>query len=278
MATKQTPASDRSVSPSDNLAPDHWLEETFQPFSGNLTDHEITVANELPEVISDDETVGRWQDVYKEIDGEGKKVEALRVEMKEPFLGAGRRVDGKAKGLTDRITALKFKIGGRIKKYLDEKAAAARREAEERARRLREEEQRQRDIAEKARFAAEEATRKDRAEKHTTKAEIAEDAANLAGQEAFEVEANAQAKPADFARTRSAAGTLGTLAQSWDFRIDDIGAVKGGKLWPLIARVEKERAIRQFIRQNAPAQLKEGEDWQPLDGVTLFRTSKLQVR
>lgn len=272
------PASNRSVAISDNLTPDHWLDEKFEPFSGNLTDHEITVANELPEVISDDDTVGRWQDIYKTIDGEGKKIEGLRIEMKEPFLQGGRKVDGEAKNLTDRVTRLKFQIGGVIKRYLDEKAATARREAEERARKLREEEESKRQEADAARQRAEDATRKATVEKHTAVAELAEDAANLAGTEAFEVEATAAAKPADFARTRSLSGTLGTLAQSWDFRIDDIAAVKGAKLWHLVSRAEKERVIRQFIKQNAPLQLKEGEDWQPIDGVTMFPTTKLQVR
>lgn len=275
---KQAPAANRNVEISDNLAPDHWLDEKFQPFSGNLTDHEITVSNELPEFISDDDTVGRWQDIYKEIDGEGKKIESLRVEMKEPFLQGGRKVDGKAKNLTDRVTALKFKVGGVIKRYLDEKAATARREAEERARRLREEEDRKRREAEDARRKAEEATRKATIAKHEAAAAVAEDAADLAGAEAFEGEANAAAKPADFARTRSDTGTLGTLAQAWGFRIDNIEDVKGAKLWHLVSRAEKERVIRQWIKQNAPSQLREGEDWQPLPGVTVFPTTKLQVR
>lgn len=277
---KPIPASNRVVGAGDNLITTDRLAESFAPFEQTLSAYEQEAAN-IPTSINTDKESGTLQDLYKEIDAHAKAIEGARIDVKEPYLNAGRTIDGFFKGLTTRAEASKNKIGSVIQSYLRRKADARRREEEEAARKLREEEAEKRRLAEEARLRAEElaaANKPKRADAQQAKAAEAEDAANNAGMEAFERESNAQAKSADFARTRSAAGSLGTLADTWNFRIDDIDAVKGAKLWPLVARIEKERAIRQYIKLHAPKQLAEGEEWQPLDGVTMFRASKLQVR
>jgi hypothetical protein len=95
---------------------------------------------------------------------------------------------------------------------------------------------------------------------------------------AFAMEQSAQAKSADLARTRSTTGSLGTLKDTWGFSIGEIDAVKGSPLWPYVKREHKEAAIRAYMNANAPKNLPEGQDWQPLAGVKFFRTSKLMVK
>lgn len=272
------PASNRGMG--DNLITTERLQESFAPFDLTLSAYEAQAAS-IPASINDDDAAGTLQDLYKSIDAHAKAIEGARIDIKEPVLSQGRTIDGFFKGLSTRAEQAKGRIGIVIQSYLRRKADAKRREEEEAARKLREEEARKREEAaeaERKAAALAEANKPKRAEAQDTKAAEATDAANMAGMEAFEREANAQSKSADFARTRSASGSLGTLADTWDFRVDDIATVKGAKLWSLVSRVEKERAIRQYIKLHAPKQLAEGENWQPIEGVTFFRSSKLQIR
>ncbi len=49
-------------------------------------------------------------------------------------------------------------------------------------------------------------------------------------------------------------------------------------IWPYIDRAAKEEIVRAYMNANAPKNLPEGQDWQPLAGVKFFRTSKLMVK
>jgi hypothetical protein len=279
-----TPAADRLVEVSDNLPPPlitvDALAMDHSQLGRQVADIETLLAS-LPARIDDDDTNGSWQDRILDVAKIAKGIEATRVAAKAPYLKAGDVVDSYFKTLQARAVAVHKAISAVVEGYLQRKAAEERARREAAARRLREEEERQRqEAARRAEEArkAEEANRLKTAERHEIKAAEAEMAARTTAATAVAMEQSAQAKSADLARTRSATGSLGTLQDKWDFRLDDIDALKGAPLWPYIDRAAKEKAIRKYMDANAPKSLPEGVDWQPLAGVTFFRTSKLRVK
>lgn len=155
----------------------------------------------LPD-ISDDDTAGKVTDFKKQITTCVKTLEALRVSEKDPFLVAGREVDGVFNGPKDKLEKGLVTVNKRLTVYLNEKARIEReaREAEERARaevaRRAEEDRRKaeaarREAEERARRAEEEARlQKERAERE------AREAAERHARELAEAEARAQAEEA----------------------------------------------------------------------------------
>jgi hypothetical protein len=241
-------------------------------------------AEGVPAEINDDFTYGQWQDLIADINSEAKRLEALRVNVKEPYLRAGSTVDGFFNGLKQRASQATSKVLGPCQAYMRRKADEERRSREEQARKLREEQERREAEQRRAEEQAEK-LREKRGPVREAKAQEAESRAALAAREAERLaneasaaEEQARAKSADLGRTRSATGTLGSLKDSWSFEITDIDMVRGAPLWPYITRAVKEQAIRAWLKANAPENLSENEDWQPLKGVRFFRTSKLQVR
>jgi len=279
-----TPAADRFVEVSDNLPPPlitaDALAMDHSHLAQQVADVEKLLAG-LPQKIDDDDTNGPWQDKILDISNVAKNIEKTRVAAKAPFLKGGDVVDSYFKTLQGRVLAVHRSVSAVVEGYLQRKAAAERARREAEARRLREEEERQRqEAARRAEEArkAEEASRPKVAAKHEVKAAEAEMAARTTATTALAMEQSAQAKSADLARTRSTTGSLGTLKDTWGFSIDEIDAVKGAPLWPYVKREHKEAAIRAYMNANAPKNLPEGQDWQPLAGVKFFRTSKLMVK
>lgn len=277
-------ASDRLVEASDNLPPPlittDALAMDHSQLGRQVADIEALLAG-LPPRIDDDETNGPWQDKILDVSKIAKGIEATRVAAKAPYLKAGDIVDSYFRTLQARAVAVHGAISSVVENYLQRKAAEERARREAAARRLREEENHQRqEAARRAEEArkAEEANRPKTAERHEVKAAEAEMAARTTAATATAMEQSAQAKSADLARTRSTTGSLGTLQDKWEFSIDDIDALKGAPLWQYIDRTAKEKAIRKYMDANAPKHLPEGQDWQPLAGVTFFRTSKLRVK
>jgi hypothetical protein len=98
---------------------------------------------------TDDETTGRCGELVKSLRAAIKLIEEIHAEIKEPYLSAGREVDGLKKVLVGPLEDAKRSVEAKQGTYLREQEA--KRQAEERRRRAIEEEQR--------RVAAEEAAR-----------------------------------------------------------------------------------------------------------------------
>lgn len=99
-----------------------------------------------------DNQAGRCATLIKQIDAASKAVEAARVDVKAPYLEAGRKIDAAARTLTADAETAKADVRKKVEAYL--RAKAAREEAE---RRKREQEEAAR-RAELERAAAEEAS------------------------------------------------------------------------------------------------------------------------
>jgi flagellar biosynthesis GTPase FlhF len=270
--TKQTlPAGDnvRPLISTDELAVDY-------------RDDPISVlemrARECPAVIEDDATYGTWQDLLADLNSETKKLEGLRVTVKDPFLRACGTVDGFFNGLKQRVAQAGGPVTSVCRAYMQRKADAERRKREEEARKLREEQERREAEARVAQERADKLKREGLKQQAQEQADLAAREANRLANEATAREEQARAKSADLGRTRSATGTLGSLKDTWAFEILDIDAIKGAPLWPYIPRAVKETAIGAWLKANAPKELSENEEWQPMKGVRFYRTSKLQVR
>ena len=136
----------------------------------------------VPDVANDDDA-GKVGDFVKQIAACVKTLEAARVGEKEPFLQAGREVDGVFNGLKEKLEKGKAECSKKLTVYLNEKARIEReaREAEERrraeeARRAEEDrrkaEQARREAEERARRAEEEARQaRERAEREAAERE-----------------------------------------------------------------------------------------------------------
>jgi hypothetical protein len=283
MANGKHPAADRDVGAADNRPPlitTAELTRDHAPRNGTILDLEKRAAT-VPQRIDDDETSGTWQELIKEIDGCQKDTNAVRVSVKEPFLAGGRVVDGFFQTLAARLDKARGPVARVVQDYLQRKAAEERRRREEEAQQLREAEELARQRALKLAREAEQAEQRRRMATAETKQAAADDASDEAqrlANQATVAERDAGAKSADLARTRSVGGALGTLADTWDFAVDDIDAVKGSKLWPYVTAGAKLSAIRAYMKANAPRDLQQSESWQPIEGIRFFRTSKLQVR
>lgn len=236
-------------------------------------------AGEQPDRVDDDVTQGRVQDVIKEVDKELKNAEATRVAVKEPYLEAERTVDGFFKqGLMARLLTVRKKLDGIATAYLRRKAEEERARRQEAERKLREAQE----MLLKAQREQEERERKLRDQNRQKQADAAADQARLAQQQREAMEAErmaalqaAQVKNAELSRTRSSEnGSLGTLRTTWDFNVDDIDEIPPRALWPYITREAKEKAIRAYVKANAPKdEAVSDRDWQPLAGVQMYRKS-----
>ena len=292
LSRAEIPAAGRNVEISDNNPPLICLDQLFLDHASaveRVGELETKAAAQPGFVeLGDDQTQGALQDVIKEIDKETKILESRREATKVPFLEAGRIIDGFFKSLTDP----KGKRQGRLDKardvlarvatdYLRRKDAAERAKREAEARRLRQIEEDQRAEQRRCEEEAERLRAKHRpgaAVEKETLADVAGHQAEATNAAAIEAEQAANAKPADLARTRSDdGGSLGTLIESWDMNITAFDDLEPERLWPYIGRAEKEKAIRSYMRANAPKE-KTTEPWQPLRGVNFFRTTKGNYR
>lgn len=190
----------------------------------------------LPEV-RDDEAAGKVSDYIKLVAACHKEAEGRRVSAKEPFLQSGRAIDGWFKQITDALAGAKTEASRPLTRYLTEKEAVRRREAEEQARLAREESER------KAREAA-------ILEQQGAKvaAAAALDTAVASADEAAKLSQAAAAKPAEFARTRGDYGSVATLRQRWVGEITDRAALDLEALRPYIAPEALEKAINLAIK------------------------------
>lgn len=227
-------------------------------------------ANAAPKEIEDDAGMAPIAALVKEATALVKATEAKRVAEKEPFLKAGREIDGFFRQLTERVERIQKAMNARLATYLRAKAEAERaaREAEERARR--EEERRQREEADrKMREAAEAeaANRKAEADRALAAAAEADARAAAARVDTIIAAQAAAAKPAELARTRTAEG-VSTLRREWVFEIDDFDAIPLDVIRPYLPREAIEKAVRGFVRAGR----------RELPGVRIFETHSAMVR
>jgi len=238
--------------------------------------------------LGDDRTQGALQDIIKEVDGEIKRLESKREEVKDPFLSAGRLVDGFFKALADpkgkqqgRLDKIRAALAKTATDYLRRKDAAERARLEAEARKRREEEDRLRAEQRKREEEAERLREKHRPTAATEKAIVASTIghqADAAMAATIEAEQAANAKPAELARTRSDdGGSLGTLNEIWKFEVTSFDDLEPDAIWSFIPRADKEKAIAAYMRINAPKE-KTATPWAPLRGVNFFRTTRGQFR
>ena len=219
-------------------------------------DELLGMEERLPAACTDEDTAAKLADAIKATTAFIKNSEATRVAEKEPFLAAGRTVDGFFKSQSDPVDKLKTKMGAMLTAYQREVADKERRRleaiaAEERriqkeaeakareeariAREAREAEERKAEEARKAaealagaaRKKAEEAERVRAAEaaaeikRQEEAAAKARDAAREAKQDANVAKQDAGAKAADLSRNRSTAGSVASLKVEWKHEVVD---------------------------------------------------------
>jgi flagellar biosynthesis GTPase FlhF len=276
------PASDRAVTAGDNepqpLVSIGLLEAVHGGLMLRIAELEHEARNQ-PARVDDDEAQGALQDVIKRIDDCGKLVETTREGTKAPFLQASRVIDGFFNGsLRDRLVTIRRKLATTGKEYLQRKEAVRRAEAEARAAALRAAELAQREAQRKAEEAAAKARSVSQAAQREQEARVAGHLADAADDAARAAEQASQAKPAEFARTRSTVGgSLGTLRSEWAYEITDYEAIPAGPLWAYISRDAKEKAIRAYIKTHAPKD-ESTLEWNTLTGLRIYRTTEAEYR
>lgn len=214
-----------------------------------------------PGVVSDEDTCGKMADLTKLITACHKQAETLRVGRKEPFLAAGRAVDGFYKGITEPLEKARREIESRITPYQRAKAEEERRRRDEEARRAEAEALRQRQEAEAAASAL------------TTQADLdtaisAEDAARQAAADAVKATRAAEAKPAELSRSRGEMGAVASLRTEWVGEIGERAALDLDALRPHIPLDALEKAVRAYVRAGG----------RQLRGASIYERSITQVR
>lgn len=233
-------------------------------------------AEALPADIPDDETKGVVVDLIKRIRDAKVRVEAFHEVEKQPYFRRGQGVDQFFFGIWDRLMkrtkANRDGIGDDLLKRLT--AYDTRKLAEEQEKRRREweaaekiriaaenkriEEER---IAEAARLAAERARKPETTAAKTEIADQAEVQAGSARVEETVAAAQAEAayiptlsRPADIMRTRTAGGTLSTMATEPYAEIVKVGELDAVKLWAFVPFAEKEKALRAWAKSTGHAE------------------------
>lgn len=214
------------------------LAENYAHFAKEI-DNIAERADRLPKAVRSDDDLDQVGVVVKDARAMLKRVDNARKDEKEPYLQAGREVDGFFKAMTGRLDRIATVLGSRASDYQRAKAAEARRRAEEEARKLREAEEAARRRAEEAAAAGRERA----ADKADLKAEtLAEKAA--------EAERMAEASAAELARTRGASGTLASAKTVRKVRIVNLAAVQRsmGPLGPYMDSDAIQKAANTWLR------------------------------
>jgi len=199
----------------------------------------------LPATIEDDNELELFIDLVKDLSAFDKEAEATRTAEKEPFLKAGRTVDGFFKDMMLRAGKLKTKTEEVAGIYMRAKAAAEKRRREEEERRAREELARKLAEAqrlENEKLAAEKAAR-EAAEKAAREATERAERAEKAAREA----AAAQARATQAADDKVAAAARQAAAEAARKVEDEAARAKaeGAK------RAAEAEAIRLETESNA---------------------------
>lgn len=217
----------------------------------------IEGATRIPAVCDDDEMAGRITDMIRLIKACRKTFETLREGEKEPYLTLGRTVDGYFKKFTetmdDTVRKATKPLDAYLKKKEDEKREALRQEA------IRQREESER----KAREAAElEAANMPQAAK-----EVMQEAVREADR-AEKTEKQAEARPAELARTRADYGGLATLRTVWVGQIVEKSELDLNALRPFMS----DDVLQKLVNAAVKAGFRE------IKGCKIFEQSSAQVK
>jgi hypothetical protein len=193
-------------------------------------------AADSPLVLEDDEDLATVTGLVGELGKAAKRADELRDVQGRPHLEAQRTINTFFKSFETRLKTASDKIKQRATAYMNKKAEAARAKQ-------REEEARARALADaKAREAADALKAGNAEQAHA--AQAASDNLNNRADHAADA---AAAKPADLARTQTDAG-IATLAQTWEFEIENIDLIDLEALRPFFPRTAIEQALRGFVK------------------------------
>lgn len=198
--------------------------------------------------VTDDDTLGKAADFIKMMRKADQHVDAAHKAAKQPYLDAGRAVDGEKNVLRDRIDAMRRKVQPKADRYFAEREAAARAE-------------RERIAAEQRRAAAE----------AEAAAQLREEAADTNDAEAIEQVPIAPAPVAAAPRdepVRSDAGTAVSGRSVWNSEVTDYAAA--------FAEVSDHPKVREAIDKAVAQLVKAGKRTMP--GVRIYETTKAIAR
>lgn len=183
-------------------------------------------------------TVGKAADFVKQIGAAIKVSEDARKKTKQPYLDAGKQVDGHFSQIVDPLAGLKRRMEARIGDH---------------QRRVAEEERRRRE--EEARRAAEEAAKKEAAVE--TKDEL--DEAIEAHAEAAKAQKAAEAPPQELARARGEYGAVATTRTVWMHEVTD--ATKIPREYLIVNDAAIKAAIKAGVREIAGIRIYEHTEY-----------------
>jgi hypothetical protein len=225
-----------------------------------LVKHEDT-----PVIVEDEADLGVITDLVKKARGADKRIEALRVERKAPYLEAERLVDTFFSKFASRVAQCKKTLEARGDRYLEkeEKRERQKREADAKAAReaaakaAAEAEEKRREAVAAASKAAAEAARAENDERAKQAAKTAADnaqadllvatqTADNAANAASSATAKAAAPAHELAKTHTDGGTA-SLKQNWVFEITNANIVDLNLLRPYLTIADIEKAIRKYI-------------------------------
>jgi hypothetical protein len=217
------------------------LEASFEDITARA-DELIDGLYNVPEVIEDEDTERRATDYVKQIREHQKKANGLRVAEKEPFLSAGRQVDGFFKGkIIDPLDKVAVSVLARLTEYKRAVEAQRRREREAAERKAREEAERQRQEAERAAEEMQDDADADAAVE-------AERAAERAEADAARAKKAAEAKAAELTRSRGDYGGVSSLVTTWAGELVDRAELDLEALRQHLPSAAIDQAIRSFVK------------------------------
>lgn len=197
------------------------------------------LANGAPKEITSDQQAADVTQIAADAGDLRKKLDDTRKEEKEPFLTAGREVDGFFREPIERADRIDKVLMGRVTAYNKAKALRERLAREE-AERI------QREAADAARKAAEEAAAAGRTEDAMADLEAAVHAEDAAD----EIAQTPAPSLADSTRIQTESGLTVSTHTEWKFEITDNAKVDLEALRPFIKPDAIDAALRAFVRIN----------------------------
>jgi len=213
-------------------------------------------ANAAPEVVNDDAEQGVIGNLAKDVTKTAKNIEARRVDEKEPFLKAGREVDGFFQPLKVRLDRIASAMEIRGRDYLNRKAAAERRVREEEERKRREAERLAREEAQQKLREAEAREREaHKAQERAERLRLEEEARHA--KEVTEIKNGflRETEEREAARQKAEAETAARLRAEEDERAAKASQAAAIESLKALERAEAERLDAERAAQAKPADL-----------------------
>ncbi len=286
------------ATPGDNTQAIDYAGEETKRLLRDYADFDTNVAELLEEAakvtvpIADDAEKGTVVDLIKRLRDMGKRLAGIHEVEKQPHYRRGQAVDQFFFGLIDTLAKREKRnrngaadtLGEALTAYdvrkLAEEQERRRLEleaAEREAARLRKIEEDKAREAEEARLAAERARKPETTAAKVEIADAAEQGASSARVETVVAEAAAEekyvatlARPADIMRTRTAGGTMSTMAEVNYAEVVDATKLDMAKLWPFIKLEAKEQALRAWANNTGHRE--------QMAGASIGKRPKSQVR